>query len=557
MDLMIDYNNNPDALKQYEKYSVQVINPAMAVIYVPVSQVTSSLIYDYGYTAIPKCFSLTKDNSLEASGITRLRRIPALNLRGKGTIVGIVSTGIDYTNPVFKYPDGTTKILEIWDQTIDSVNQYPKVEFPSFYGTNYTAEQINMALKSPNPYQIVPSMDEIGDGTMLAGIAAGSDDNDNNFSGVVPDANLIVVKLKKAKKNLTDFFFIPNDVNCYQENDIIWAIQYMVDTARRFRRPLALCIGLGTSQESHDEYGSFLSRLILIAGDFPKVAISVSAGNEGNRRRHFYSKIDPAAGPILVELNVGENEPGFSLELWGDPPTIYTLDILTPSGEYIAPIVIRMKESRRISFIFDETIIYIDYDMIEQQTGKQMILLRFQRPTQGIWKFKVFGRGDLKGAFHIWLPTDNFISDNTYFLNPDPNTTVTSPGNSIVPITVTAYNSSNGSLYQYAGKGYSTSNDITPNLAAPGVNIKCPSLNHSFTTMTGTSAAAAHTTGITAMILEWSIVQNNYPDIDTVAIKNFLIRGAMRSVNLQYPNPDWGYGIIDIYGAYNIFKLGV
>jgi subtilisin family serine protease len=169
----------------------------------------------------------------------------------------------------------------------------------------------------------------------------------------------------------------------------------------------------------------------------------------------------------------------------------------------------------------------------------------------------VYGRGDLQGNVNIWLPSGDFISKNTYFLNANPYTTVTSPGNSIVPITLTAYNSNNNGLYMEAGKGFSTSNIINPDLAAPGVNIQCPALDHTFTTLTGTSAAAAHTAGIAAMILEWSIVRNNYPDIDTVGIKKFLIRGANRSSQRQYPNREWGYGSIDLFNSFNLLRTDV
>lgn len=552
-DFIIRYNGNPDSLNQYVNYSVHIMNETYAVIYVPLTQITPRVVTQFGYSAIPKCFALTIDQSLEASGVTRLRGIPALNLRGKGVAVGIIDTGIDYTNPVFQYADGATKIISIWDQSIDSENQYPKTAFPVYYGTEYTSEQINQAIKSPNPLQIVPSMDVIGHGTMLAGIAAGSEDRTNNFSGVAPDAQLIVVKLKQAKQNLTDFYTIPNNVPCYQGNDLIWAWEYIVDTARRLRLPLAICIGLGTSQGSHDNSGP-VNTILSIAADFPGVCVSVAAGNEGNSRKHFYSEINPLTGPVPVELNVGENEPGFTMELWGDPPTIYTLDILSPAGEYKPAITEMLEESRQISFIFEKTVIYIDFVLIETETGKQVILMRFKNPTQGIWKFQVYGRGNLKGAFHIWLPVDNFISDRTFFVNPNPYTTITSPGNCNVPMTITAYSSESGVLYSNAGKGFSTSNIINPDLTAPGVNIQCPALDHSYTTLTGTSAAAAHTAGITAMILEWSIVNNNYPGIDTIGIKKFLVRGAKRSQFLQYPNRDWGYGIIDVFSTYNVFR---
>jgi subtilisin family serine protease len=556
LDIIIKYNGDPNSLKQYDKYSIQIMSDYIAIIYIPISEVTSDTISDFGYSSLPKCYSLNSEQSLVASGVTKLRRIPAINLRGKGVIVGIIDTGIDYSNHVFQHEDGTSKILAIWDQSIDNVNQYPNITYPTLYGTEYTSEQINLALRSENPMQIVPSTDEIGHGTMLAGIAAGSENNENNFSGVVPDAELIVVKLKQAKKVLTDFFYIPEGVPCYQENDIIWAIRYIVYNARRLNRPVALCIGLGTSQGSHDNSG-MLNTVTSIYGDAANVAISVAAGNEGNSSRHFYSSLEPESGPVTVELNVGADESGFSMELWGDPPTIYTLDILSPSGEYIPRVSELLTESQKIKFIFENTIIYLDYVMIESETGKQIIIMRFENPTMGIWRFKVYGRGDLKGTFHIWLPSGNFISRNTYFISSNPFTTITSPGNNIVSITVTAYDSSTEALYPDSGKGFSTSNIINPTLAAPGVNILCPTLNHGFTSISGTSAATAHAAGITAMLLEWCVVDNNYPGIDTVGIKNFLIRGAKRNSSLSYPNQNWGYGIIDVYNSFNILRSGI
>lgn len=552
MDLIIKYNGNTELLKQYEKYSVQIMNPTFAVIYLPVTEIKSDLLIKWGYSSIPKCYALTDDLSLEASGVTKLRATPALNLRGKGVLVGIIDTGIDYTNPVFQNKDGTTKIAGIWDQTIEDGTQFPEMIYPAFYGTEYKREQINAALKSSNPLQIVPSVDENGHGTMLAGIAAGSENKENDFSGVVPDAELLVVKLKQAKNNIRDFFSIPANVTCYQETDIIWGVQYLVDTARNLKRPLAICIGLGTSQGAHDNSGP-LNLEITIAGDFPGVAATIAAGNEGNARRHFYSALDPDES-VPVELNVGAGESGFTMELWGDPPMIYTLDILSPNGEYIPMISKSLEESRTIRFVFEETVININYIMIEPDTGKQIIVLKFSKPTQGTWKFQVYGKSDLKGAFHVWLPSDHFISSNTYFSDSNSYTTITSPANSTVPITVVAYNSNSGTLYADSGKGYSTSNILNPDLAAPGVNIICPTLDRKFTTMSGTSAAAAHTAGITAMLLEWGIVNGNNPNLDTIGIKKFLVRGAQRNKQLQYPNRAWGYGTIDIFNAYNIFR---
>ncbi len=544
-DLMVEYNQNMKTFDLFPKGTIHIFSDRIAIVYVPKEQITNRTIRQYGYSILPACYGLVSRKSLEASGIIKQRRLPGLNLRGQGVLIGIIDTGIDYTNKVFQNPDGTTRIAEIWDQTIDS-DKYPQ---PQFYGTVYTREDINQALKSPNPLEIVPSTDTNGHGTMLAGIAAGSEVPENDFSGVAPDTELIIVKLKQAKPWLRDFFVIPEEANCYQENDIMWALKYVVDTARRLKRPISICIGLGSSQGSHDGRGA-MSNLAGVIADYQNIAVTIAGGNEGNAARHFYSEINPGIGYTSVELSIGDNDPGFSMELWGAAPNTYSIDILTPTGEYIPRITESIRVNRDISFLFERTTITIDYLMVESSTGDQLILMRFRKPTAGIWTFKVYTRGDLQGSFHIWLPIGDFMVSNTYFIQSDPYTTITSPGNSIVPITVTAYSQENNSLYRRSGKGYSRINTIKPDLAAPGVNIQAPDLNHGFTEMTGTSAAAAHTCGVVALVLEWAVIRGNYPTADTVTIKNFLIRGAQRNPNFVYPNRDWGYGIIDLFGSF-------
>jgi subtilisin family serine protease len=243
------------------------------------------------------------------------------------------------------------------------------------------------------------------------------------------------------------------------------------------------------------------------------------------------------------------------MELWGDAPGIYSIDILSPSGEYIPRIMASLRVRREIAFIFEETLIYVEYHTVESGSGDQLILIRFRNISSGIWKLTVYGQGDLATGFHIWLPMGDMISRDTYFVQADIYTTLLEPGTASLPLTVTAYNPMNNSLYTNASRGYTRSNDIKPELAAPGVNYLAPDLNGGFINYTGTGVAAAHTTGILALILEWGVVLGNQPNINTVEMKNYLIRGARRSSNLSYPNRDWGYGILDVYNAYNVFRL--
>ncbi|MBH1940731.1 S8 family peptidase [Mobilitalea sibirica] len=549
-DLIIEYRRNPKLLEGFTDATIHIMNDAFAIVHVPATQITDRTIEQFGFSVIPNLFGLISETSLEASRVDRLRTIPAFDLRGEGVLVGIVDTGIDYTNPVFRREDGTTKVMAIWDQTIDSAQEYP---YNYYFGTQYQAEQINQALASENPLEIVPSTDEIGHGTMLASIAAGMDIPEDDFYGVAPEADLVVVKLLPAKMVYRDFFFIPEGVPSYQENKIMWGVQYCIAKARELGRPIAICIGLGTSQEAHDGR-SHLSTFLDIVADFSNTAVVVAVGNEGNTGRHFFGIVDPEVGNTRVELNVSENDPNFTMELWGDAPGIFSIDILSPSGEYIPRIPPGLKVSRVISFIFENAVIYLDYQTVESETGDQLIFLRLENMTPGIWQFNVYGQGDLVTAFHIWLPMGEFISNETYFIQPNIYTTILAPGTAMIPISITAYNPLNENLYVNSSRGYTRAGIIKPDLAAPGVNYIAPVLGGGYTAYTGTSVAAAHATGIAAMVLEWGVIRGNQPGMDTTVIKKFLIRGARRRPNLTYPNRDWGYGILDVFNVFDILR---
>ena len=548
-DLLIDYSGDESVFDRFPDSTVHFINYLYAVVHTPVQRITQDIVRQYGYSVMPSQFGLISYGGLEDAGITRLRGVPNFDLRGQGVLIGLLDTGIDYTNPVFQYADKTTKIAAIWDQTIFS-DQHPK---GIYYGTEYSRDQINEALQSNNPLALVPTTDDIGHGTMLAGIAAGNEVPEHDFYGVAPDAELIVVKLKQAKKYLREFFLIPEGVPCYQENDILFALEYLTMTAINMNRPMAICIALGTSQGAHDGRGTLSGYLSLIA-EYIGVGVVVAAGNEGNARRHYFGRIDPAIGYDAVELSVGEGEKGFSMELWGDSPGVFSIDIQTPTGEYIPRIIPILDESREVSFIFEQTVILIDFQSIESQSGDQLILLRFQNPAPGIWKFNVYGRTNLNIGFHIWLPMNKFISDNTFFVRSDPYVTILSLGNAVVPVTVTAYNHEDDSLYYNASRGYTRTGEIKPDIAAPGVNIISPIPGGEFSAVTGTSASAAFTAGVAAMLLEWAILRGNKLNINTTDMKIFMIRGARRDASMNYPNRDWGYGILDVYNIFDTLR---
>ncbi len=543
-DGIVEYAVSSEEYARFAGETLNYINSKYAAVYVPLSRIPDRLTGSVAYSVIPKLYSLLDIISLEEMGVLRLQKSP-LSLKGNGVLLGFIDTGIDYPNPLFQYTDRTTRIVSIWDQTIENMQASSDI---FFYGTEYTRDQINAAIQSDTPLSIVPSIDESGHGTTLAGLAGGVPTETSDFSGAVPFSEYVIVKLKPAKPYVKDYFGVPDNAICYQENDIMFGLTYLVNTARKLNRPIAICIGLGTNQGSHEGLGP-LNDLISSYSNQVGVAMITAVGNEGNTKHHFYGEIDKSIGSTLVELKIGNNENNFSMELWGNTPGTYSIDIISPSGEYIPRIPARLGEFRNIRFIFESTNIIVDYVIVEAQTGDELILIRFRKPAPGIWKIKVYGSKTTSG-FHIWLPCRGFISESTFFLLPNQFTTITDPGNNLSSITVTAYNPVNQSLYLDASRGYTRYEIINPDLAAPGVNIYSPLPGSQYGLASGTSIAAAYLTGVAAMLLEWGIVRGNDRSMDTYQIKKYLIRGVTRNPAVTYPNREWGYGIVNIYGAF-------
>lgn len=539
-DLLIEYNRNMEALESNPNFSYNLINEKYAVLHIPSSDMTENSISQFGYAAIPKCYGLMTFYPNELiSGFT-IHEFPSEKLTGKGVLVGFVDTGIVYTNPIFQYPDKTSKIISIWDQSIESDNSYPE---GIYYGTEYNREQINTALKAENPLNVVPSTDIIGEGTAMAGISAGFYDLERKFAGEAINAELVIVKLKLAKPYLKDFFGIPDQVTCYQENDIIMGINYLLKVANRLHRPIAICLGIGSSQGSH-KGEDIMSHYLTEIGSLTGNAITLSAGTEGNQKHHYFGEIISPNYNNQVELNVGMNDKSFSLELWGYPSDLLSVDIYSPAGKLIYSITNDIEEQKTFTIINGSTIIYIDNIINEIYSEEQLILFRFKNIEEGMWRFRIFGSGNITNKFNMWLPMRNFLSEDTFFNNASPYTTICHPGNTLNALTVTSYYPPDRTLDNDASKGFTSDNIPKPNIAAPGVNIFAPTITNTLMPFSGTSIAAAHAAGIVAGLLEWGIVNGNLPSMNSTIIRYMITSLAQRLKNEIYPNPDWGYGLI-------------
>jgi hypothetical protein len=485
-------------------------------------------------------------NDLYKSGILQVQRAP-LNLTGRGCVICIIDTGINYADEVFLDENKKSRVLAIWDQTIQEGT--PPEGF--LYGTEYVQEDINRALESDTPYAVVPSRDTDGHGSAMAAVAAGSIlGGGYGYIGAAPDAGIVVVKLKEAKRYLREFYHVPQNIPAYQENDIMLAVQYAESFADTFRRPVIICLGVGTNMGDHSG-NSPLSRYLSIIASKRSRAVVICGGNEGNSAHHYQGTLamrqDGDSSSVDVEIRVGDNCSGFYMEMWGTVPDVYNISMRSPGGETVPPLRLSVSQTLTYSFIYEKSRVTISSSLIEPASGEQLIRFRVTEPTAGIWVLNVFSVGEVhNGNFNIWLPINEFLDSELYFLRPSPYITLTEPALADDCIGVSTYNASNDSFYTESGRGFGNDGILRPSFAAPGVNVPLPRGN-----ATGSSIAAALTAGATAQFMQWAVVEGNNVNAETREVKNYLIRGASRDANLIYPNREWGYGRLNMMGAFD------
>ena len=544
MSILLDYIPGEEE-RSGDWYCYRQIDGALGVYYMDIARALPLSPANYLYRYIPQLYGLGgfpamggrefDPAPLEISGILAQQR-PPLELTGRSVVMAFLDTGISYENPVFRFSDGSSRILAIWDQT----DQGGKAPEGIGYGSEYIREQINEALLSENPRSIVPQRDENGHGTAVASVAAGSRlEGGAAFAGAAPDADIVVVKLRPAKRYLRDFYQIADGVPAYSTDDIMFAVKYVQRFAVPLYQPLVVCLGIGTSLGSHTG-GSLLSEYLQSVASRVSHAVVIGGGNEGNTAGHFRSVLEEEE--TKAEIRVGENVRGFTAELWGTLPAVFRISVRSPGGELIPETDFRLGASVDYTFVYEKTRVQIDYMPNEINTGNELILLRFTLPSPGVWTIGVRGIRSLSGSiFDLWLLPKQFLDGEVSFLAPDPDVTLTMPAYTEDAVTVTSYNSGNGSFFFRSGRGFSRTGKIKPDLAAPGVGVSTVNGPYS-----GGSMAAALTAGAAAQLFQWCVYENNYRRISGRGIRGFLSRGAREERLEEYPSRLWGYGRLDM-----------
>ncbi len=540
--VLVKYNGDVEAVARAEGGVAQLINKQFAVLTIPPERVRNLLKYtEIEYIETPKRLVYNAESSMEASCITSVQNNAPYRLKGRGVLLGIIDSGINYSHPDFINPDGTTRIAYIWDQTI--LGNPPE---GYLIGTEYTREDINRALAEPSMVKrkaIVPSTDNVGHGTHVAGIAGGNGRaSSGTIVGGAPEAEFIIVKLGK-----------PDFEGFVRNIEIMLALRYVVEKATQLGKPIAINISIGTNSGPHDG-SALLEQYVDDMATVWKNNIIIAAGNEANTKNHTEGMVTQN-GTATIEIKI---EPGtlyYPVTVWQSPLDTLSFEIMDPAGRKTAEIVYAQGPRK---FGLGASKVYTAFAGPSPLSGNiefgVVLLPTTGDITSGIWKIIVRGNNIVDGKFDAWGPTLEEGGRDNFFLKPVVETTITTPSTAKMGITVGAYNHITNQIAPFSGRGYGRDNSIIkPDLVAPGVDISAASNTTSgYRVLSGTSMAAPHVTGGVALIMEWGITQGNNPFLYGANLKTYLLRGANRSTGKAYPTPIWGYGRLCVRESLNI-----
>ena len=535
-ELIVKYSGTLEAVRQTARSVTELLN-GYAVIVIEEERIGQlAQLPEVEFIEKPKKLYFQTDVGRQVSCIDIVQDMP-LSLRGKGTLIGIVDSGIDYENAEFRNEDGTTRIVSLWDQ---SVNGRPPAGYLA--GTEYTREQSDAALATEDKEvrrQMVKTSDVSGHGTAVAGIAAGNGrgSEGRRFRGAAPEAELIIVKMGA-----------PREGGFPRTTELMRGVDYIVRKAVELRRPVAINISFGNTYGSHDGT-SLVERFLNDIADMWKNVICIGSGNEGASAGHVSGKVRRQISET-VELAVQQREPALSIQIWKSYVDEMGVSVISPSGRQAGPFYEFLGAQR---YILGDTELLIYYGEPKPYSVKQEIYLSLlpgkQYIESGVWKIVLTPGRIVDGEYQMWLPTQTSLNMGTAFLQPNSMSTLTIPSTASLAVTVAAYDARTFSYADFSGRGpagmYEGENVLKPDIAAPGVRVTAPVPGGGYQSFSGTSFAAPFVTGSAALLMEWGIVRGNDPYLYGEKVKAYLRKGAKQLAGYErWPNALLGYGAL-------------
>ncbi|MBQ3061770.1 MAG: S8 family serine peptidase [Lachnospiraceae bacterium] len=442
-------------------------------------------------------------------------------LTGEGVIVAIIDSGIDYYHPDFCDDKGNTRIQKLWDQTTDVV---------------YDKSEINSAIMLGRRVgeEIVSQRDLSGHGTHVAGIACGNGRvSGGRYKGIATNSQILVVKLGDS---LGDSF--PRTTR------LLEALDYVVKIAIEENKPIAINLSFGNNYGTHSGDSLVVSYINNICRVW-KTSVIIGTGNEGNSKVHTTGRISNDIE--IVEFNIGDYEGSINLQIWRNYYDEFDIYMVFPNNS-----AVKLNETEAFIHNYEDTVLLIYNSMPGPISGRVETFIEFI-PTEmgyinaGLYKLYLVPRNVVTGEYNMWFPVSASISENTGFINPVNDTTLTIPSTSSLGISVGAYNSNTMEFAEFSGRGPIAGGGYNkPDLVAPGVDIISCSTNGSYTVRSGTSMAAPFVTGAAALLMEYGIIKGNDPYLFGQKLKTYLLKGARQLKGEVTPSYKTGYGALCI-----------
>lgn len=440
-DLIVLYTGSPQTLQnEFPSSSFTFLLGNYAIVKISEDDIPSLAAFPQViYIERPRQLFFEIVSARQSSCLSAIQENSSYGLTGKGILISVIDSGIDYAHPDFCNPDKTTRLVALWDQTIladPSAGRFAPAGYSQ--GTLFSPEQINAALQADTFEQrmeLVPSTDVTGHGTHVAGIAAGNGRASGGlYRGVAPESSLLAVKLGSP-----DPKGFPNTIELMQ------AVDFSVRYAIEHTVPLVINLSFGNTYGSHSGT-SLLETYLDYVSNLGRINIVVGSGNEGNNGGHASARL-ASLESARIEFAVGNYESSLSIQIWKN----YWDDIrfqLTPPGLGTSFKIPNQPGSWRFSFGTTQILVY--YGLPSPYSLYQEIAIdllpRRDYISGGVWFFTAEARSVIEGIIDLWMPAAAIRGAATQFLTPTTETTLTIPSTAGNVITVGAYDSSTNTL---------------------------------------------------------------------------------------------------------------
>ncbi len=543
-DVIVQYVDDIEKLQEKYEFEVFLLGQGYAELIIQRSKIPDltnepSIIY----ISVPQSMEFTDINLTQVCAQETSLPSGGYNVTGRQFLLAVIDSGINYMHNDFRNEDGTTRIKYLWDQSI------PGSPPPGFKeGTVYTKEQINAALKANTKEEtlsLIPSVDKLGHGTAMAGVAGGNGRASvgRRNRGMATECEFIIVKVKRSDEGLG-----PSTLELMQ------GLHFALVQAKALQIPLVVLFGSGYNMANHNGDG-VLAKYIESVYKTWICNVVVGMGNEADRGSHFKGNVKTGEEK-QVEILVESGLVRYAFSIWNPISDELEIVIQSPTGERTDRLSI-LTPNR--AYIFDRTAVIINFTEPAIDNTQNEIFVTFQGQNgeeinKGLWKVTVKGVRILEGQFNIWTKLVPDRLNKTKVLSPELNTTLTIPADSKGLTSVGAYNGSTMQLAGFSGRGYTTDGRVKPEIVAPGINVTVPSTvdGELYTTASGTSIAAAFVAGAYILMQAYGIVQLGNTGLYGDVLEIYLIRNANRPIaNAPYPNVSWGYGMLCLEASLN------